>query len=117
MDRITHLAVDGDITISFVQFDGASDPSVQSPSAAPESVASAPPLLMGGHYGEPYSSYPPQGHGQPGFVPPPYPTANMGAPPFPPQQPYMHASAQPLYPQNPPPGAYPVSHLFQINVF
>jgi len=127
VERITHLAVDGDITISFVQFDGASDSHVTSP---PESVASAPPLLQGGHYGEPYPSYAPGHNGgqAPGFVPPPYPTGGaMGGPPFPPQQPgYMGGPMPPMYGQQgayavpsqsypSPPGPYPVITFLNTN--
>ena len=88
MNRISHLAIDGDVSISSINFEGSTQPSYSAPTAPP--VAVLPPYSTSG--AAPYQAMPGA------FVPPPAPAYATGAP-YPPQASY----AGPTYPT----GGYP----------
>ena len=91
LNRISHLSIDGDVSIASITFEGTSQPSYAAPTAPPPQFAGLPPYPTSGAPYQPVSS---------GYVPPPAPAYATGAAMYP----STHV-AGPTYPT----GGYPQS--------
>lgn len=103
--KVSHLAIDGEVTISLIQYEGGSSVPGSAVGFVPPPMAPVPPLPVPGS--QPYPTNPTIYPTVPGAVP-------YGAPPAPVPGGYAY---QPPYGQGYASGNYPVSHksMFSLN--